>query len=340
VVHDISGLLEALELLSGRAPEFQGDPGRANFFPVSTLFVPMMATPAGHSLFRNHAFNDGVRAILKRWCDYLDSPESRAVLHTGDNGWLCSASYRHHNLGECVIPDDAAPHWGFTSFNDFFHRQIRPECRPIAQPQNPQVIVSPNDGTLYRVAQEVKTADHFWVKSQPYSLYHMLAGDALAHTFEGGTVFQSFLDGSNYHRFWSPIAGTVTKVTTVEGLMFSAVDSISDDDTAGTYSQGYMSCVNTRTLIFVQSDDSRIGTVCVVAVGISEVSSISTSVTVGERVDKGGELGYFNYGGSSMCVVFEPNVIRDFTIDTSREGTKLGTRGVKLLAGQEIAVCW
>jgi phosphatidylserine decarboxylase len=338
VVSDVPELLRALQLLSTRAPEYNADPARANFFPASTLFVHMMNTPAGQVLFRNHAFNDGIRAILKSWCVYLDSPESRSVLNTGENGWLCDSSYERHNLGEYLVPDSADPHWGFTSFNDFFHRQIRPECRPVAEPDNPNVIVAPNDGTLYKVAHGATSLDRFWVKSQPYSLLHLLACDDLATSFEGGTVFQSFLDGRNYHRFWSPVAGTVRKIETIEGLMFSGIDSITGDLTAGTYSQAYMSCVNTRTLIFVESDDPGIGLVCLVAVGISEVSSISTCVEVGGHVAKGGELGHFSYGGSSVCVIFQPGAIREFTIDTSNTGTQVGVRGLELRAGQEIAV--
>ncbi|MFI9408502.1 phosphatidylserine decarboxylase [Nocardia gamkensis] len=53
---------------------------------------------------------------------------------------------------------------------------------------------------------------------------------------------------------------------------------------------------------------------------------------------KGEELGYFSYGGSSVCLVFRPGAVRGFTIDTDLTGTELGTRGIALRAGQEIAV--
>lgn len=340
VVSSIPELLQALQLISTRAPEYSADPQRANFFPVSTLFVYMMMTPAGQAIFRIDTFNDCIKAILKSWCLYLDSPESREVLHTNENGWLSPSSYARHNLDEYLIPDRSAPHWGFASFNAFFHRQIKPECRPIAEPENAQVIVSPNDGTLYKVAREVKNIDQFWIKSQPYSLVHMLAGDPLSQLFQEGTVFQSFLDGKNYHRFRSPIAGTVRKVSIIEGLMFSNAEAVGEDLTAGTYSQAYMSCVNTRSLVFIESDAPTLGLVCLVAVGISEVSSISISVQGGHRVEKGDELGYFSYGGSSVCLIFQPGTIRDFTIDTSDVGTEVGTRGAALKAGQSIAISY
>jgi phosphatidylserine decarboxylase len=339
VVSDIPALLTALQLLSTRAPAFHADPQRANFFPASALFVHMMMTPAGQALFRLQRFNDCLRAILKGWCLYLDSPPSRTVLHTDEGGWLSASSWARHHLEEYRIPDGAAPHWGFASFNAFFHRQIKRECRPVAEPSNPKIIVSPNDGTLYKVEREVKGTDRFWVKSQPYSLEHMLAGDPLFQRFLGGTVYQSFLDGRNYHRFWSPIAGSVHKIVHIEGLMFSSVAAVGTDLTAGTYSQAYMSCVNTRTMVFLDSDDPAIGMVCLIAVGISEVSSISLSVRSGQHLGKGDEIGRFSYGGSSICLLFQPGVIREFVVDVRESGTEVGTRGATLKAGQSIAFC-
>jgi phosphatidylserine decarboxylase len=338
-VKSIEELLTALHVLSTRAPEFCADPARANFFPASTLFVHMMMTPAGQAIFRIHAFNDCIRDILKSWCEFLDSPTSRSVLHTGENGWLSPASQERHHLHEYLIPDPSDPHWGFKSFNAFFHRQIKPECRPVDAPGDARVVVSPNDGTFYKVQRNVRRNDQFWIKSQPYSLEHILAGDPLFARFEGGTVYQSFLDGRNYHRFWSPISGVVKKISVIEGLMFSNAESMGEDLTAGTYSQAYMASVNTRSLVFIESDDPGIGVVCLVAVGISEVSSISLSVQIGQEVKKGDEIGYFSYGGSSVCLLFQPSTIREFSIDIDDVGTTVGTRGAALKAGQRIAVC-
>lgn len=339
VVTSVPALLTALQRLSTRAPAFHADPLRANFFPASALFVHMMMTPAGQALFRLYAFNDALRAILKSWCQHLDSPASRHVLHAGEDGWLCAESWARHQLDEYLVPDASDPHGGFASFNAFFHRQIRRECRPVAEPGDPRVIVSPNDGTLYKVAHEVRRSDRFWIKSQPYSLEHMLAGHPLFRRFVGGTVYQSFLDGRNYHRFWSPIAGTVRNVVHIEGLMFSNAESMGRDLTAGTYSQAYMSCVNTRVLVFLESDEPALGMVCLMAVGISEVSSISIAVRVGQRLDKGDELGRFSYGGSSVCLLFQPGVVQAFTVDVQDTGTEVGTRGTALKAGQAIARC-
>ncbi|MEW5545725.1 phophatidylserine decarboxylase associated domain-containing protein [Pseudomonas soli] len=338
VVSTIADLLKALQLISTRAPHYNPDPQRTNFFPVSTLFVYMMMTTAGQALFRVESFNNCIRDILKSWCLYLDSPQSRNVLHTGDDGWLSPSSWERNNLQEYEIPDEHAPHWGFESFNAFFHRQIKPACRPIDEPDNDRVVVSPNDGTLYKVVKDAKPSDRFWIKSQPYSLKDMLAGDLTYRMFEGGTVYQSFLDGRNYHRFKSPVAGIVRKIETIEGLMFSNAESAGEDLTAGTYSQAYMTCVNTRSLVFIESPDPRIGMVCLIAVGISEISSITINAYCGQSIGKGDELGYFSYGGSSICLLFQPGVIHEFFIDTHDTGTVVGSRGHVLKAGQRIAL--
>lgn len=167
----------------------------------------------------------------------------------------------------------------------------------------------------------------------------MLANDSLSQKFEGGSVLQSFLDGNSYHRFHAPIAGTIIKISVIEGLMFSNAESVGEDLTAGTYSQGYMTCVNTRGLVFIESDEPLLGTVCLMAVGISEISSISLPVEVGPRVRKGEEIGYFSYGGSSVCLIFQSGVVKEFTVDVSNAGAVVGTRGAILKMGQKIAVC-
>jgi phosphatidylserine decarboxylase len=150
-VDDTAGLLDALDLIITTAPLFDPDVKKGNFFPVSSLFVYMMMTPAGEAAFRYEAFNDALRVILKEWCHFLDSAESQYVLNTGETGWLSPPAYAYNKLYDFEIPDRSAPHWGFASYNAYFHRQIKPEVRPVDAPGDPKVIVSANDGTVYKI---------------------------------------------------------------------------------------------------------------------------------------------------------------------------------------------
>ncbi len=253
--------------------------------------------------------------------DFVETPESRTVLNTGPKGWLCPGAIRHNKLAEYVIPDRPAPHWGFASWNAYFHRQIRDELRPLDGPGDSKVIVSANDGTVNKIARNIKIVSRFWIKSQPYSLSNMLDNHPLAERFIGGDVFQSFLSGADYHRWRSPISGRILDTRLVNGLMFSELKSMGFDASGGTWSQEYEASVNTRGLVFIKSDDPAIGVVVVVPIGITEISSITIGVKPGQRVAKGEELGYFSYGGSSMCLVFQPGVIKSFSVPAPTPGS-------------------
>lgn len=313
-IKTVDELLATLNHIIQRAPKYNPDPAKRNAFPMSALFVYMMFTPSGETAFRLTDFNSAIRNILQAWCDYLDSPASQDVLNTGEYGWLSPSAYEFNKLNEFIIPDKNAPHWGFTSYNAYFHRQINLAYRPLASPNDPKVIVSANDGTMYNLSRRVKKSDTFWIKSQPYSLVNMLDNSRYTDHFVGGDVMQSFLSGANYHRWRAPISGKIVEARIINGLMFSELHSEGFDPQAGIFSQGFEASVNTRGLVIIESEDPIIGKVAVIPIGITEISSITIGVKVGQQVKKGEELGYFSYGGSTLCLVFQPKAIKRFTV--------------------------
>jgi phosphatidylserine decarboxylase len=320
-VDSIAELLAQLDVITRTAPQWHDDPAQRHFFPMSSLFCYMMMTPSGEAAFRDPAFNDGLRAVLRDWCAYLDGPESRWVINRV-NGWLSPLAWRTFELDQFVIPDPADPNGGFASYNAFFHRAIRPEARPLAGPGDPSVVVAPNDGAVYRVARGAAARASFWLKAQPYSLADMLRGQWLDR-FVGGDVLQSYLSGADYHRFHAPVSGRVTAAQIVAGLMFSNLES-EGDDIKGTGSQGYYTAVNTRGLLAIEADHPGLGLVVVMPIGITEVSSVQFCVAEGDRVQKGDEVGRFSYGGSSLAVLFQRGAVADFSV---AEGDAVRCRG-------------
>jgi phosphatidylserine decarboxylase len=313
VVENTEELLVALDEITVTAPLYNPDPKKRNAFPMSSLFAYMMMTRAGEAVFRNTEFNHALKNILQEWCHYLDSPESAHVLNEREDGWLSPFAYQDMKLYEFIF-DRKAPHWGWKSYNDFFHREIRKDARPITAPRDPKVIVSANDGNIVTIARGVQRTDKFWLKGEPFSLADMLDRSEYVDRFVGGYVFQSFLSGANYHRWHSPIDGVVRDARVVNGLMFSEAESAGFDPNAGILSEGYDACVNTRGLVFIESPDPKIGMVCVMPIGITEISSVTIKVKKGDKLTKGDELGYFSYGGSSLCLVFQPSAIDHFTV--------------------------
>ncbi|MFD5438521.1 phophatidylserine decarboxylase associated domain-containing protein [Kitasatospora sp. NPDC127067] len=311
-VRDIPDLLDHLDTIVTWAPRYTDK----IHFPMSALFVDMMYTPAGQAVFRNRDLNRALVGILREWCTYLDSPASREVLTTGQ--WLSPDARQKLKLDDFDV-DFTQPYGGLASFNDFFHRQIRPEKRPIAGSTDPKVIVAPNDGSVVKIQRNVQRSDEFWIKGQRYSLYDMLDGSDLTDGFVGGDVYQSFLSGGDYHRWHTPVGGTVISARVVDGLTFTELESAGFDPDAGTQSQIYEASVNARALIFVKSPDP-IGVVCVMPIGITEISSLTIGVMPGQKVDKGDELGYFSYGGSSMVLVFQPGAVAAFDVPDNTTG--------------------
>jgi phosphatidylserine decarboxylase len=140
----------------------------------------------------------------------------------------------------------------------------------------------------------------------------MLANDSLAPLFVGGTVNQAYLSPLSYHRWHSPISGRVTKAYVKDGTYYSEAPSEGFDPAGPNDSQGYITAVATRALIFIEADNPSIGLMCLLAVGMSEVSSCQIIAYEGQHVRKGDQIGMFHFGGSTHCLIFRPGVHLEF----------------------------
>src|SRR5262249_5530384 len=100
-----------------------------------------------------------------------------------------------------------------------------------------------------------------------------------------------------------------------EGTYYSEAESEGTNPDGMKLSQGYLAHVATRAIILIEGDDPAIGLVCLMPVGMVEVSScvIHPEIRPGHRVQKGEEVGYFQYGGSTYCLIFEPRAIAALT---------------------------
>jgi phosphatidylserine decarboxylase len=203
--------------------------------------------------------------------------------------------------------------------------------RTVDQPDHPKVIVSACEAAPYNIQEDVKLHDTFWIKSQPYSLQEMFtsAHGELARRFIGGSIFQAFLSAFNYHRWHAPVSGVISKAYAVDGSYYSDADSEGEDPGGLNDSQGYITAVAARAVIVIECDDPAIGQVGCVFVGMADVSWCVIEALPGQRVAKGNELGYFQYGGSTCCLVFEPGVIGSFVpkppFDDDGPPTKVNT---------------
>lgn len=349
---------EFLQLLNGimtTAPEFYEcqDPHTGALepcgligFPINALLDWPMGTAPGYTFFANSLVNQQFKKILDYWSEFLVSPESRYVLVEGDPGgtpvvipWLSKTAKRdmiqvacsalgdgggcrgHETFCDVFHCDPEKPYDGFESWDDFFTREFREKQRPIGAPDDDDVIINACESAPLRLERVVHKSENFWLKGMPYSLENMLNFEPWTEHFVGGTVYQAFLSALSYHRWHSPVTGTVKKAYVVNGSYYleNIYQGFKDhnpdpDDSAPNNSQAFLTAVATRALIFIEADNPAIGLMCVMPVGMAEVSSCEITVKEGDKVEKGDQLGMFHFGGSTHCLFFRRGVELDFNL--------------------------
>lgn len=313
-LHSVAQMLRLINGVLTMAPEFGEHSMVAT--PLAAILDWTMGTPAGFDAYRDPQINAMLKKVLTAWCEFLDSGDSLYVLNDSPSGWKSAVAQRVVGMDE-FQHDPSDEHWGFSSWNDFFTRHFKHGARPVDSLDDDTVILSACESTPYRISTDVQRQDRFWLKTQPYSLQDILANDESVEQFVGGTVYQAFLSATNYHRWHSPVAGTIVSAFVRDGTYFSEADSEGPDAVEVTDSQAYITHVATRAIILIQADNPVIGLVAFVPVGMVEVSSciIGPHVTSGRHVAKGDELGYFQFGGSTHCLIFRPGAIADFTLN-------------------------
>ncbi|HPF11641.1 MAG TPA: phosphatidylserine decarboxylase family protein [Flavobacteriaceae bacterium] len=311
----VRNYLQALQLINTvltKAPEFNlsGLVG----FPINAIFDYAMGTHAGFAAFLDAGLNKQLKKVLNAWGTFLKSADSVYVLNKNPrSGWFGEdARKQMPHFDEEFQCDPLAPYHGFVSWDDFFTRKFREGVRPVASPDDDAIIVNACESAPYRMSVNVHHKDTFWIKGQPYSLGHMLNHDSWTPIFEGGTIYQAFLSALSYHRWHSPVSGTIKKAYVIDGTYYSETPAEGYDPSGPNKSQGFITEVATRALIFIEADNPNIGLMCFMPVGMAEVSTCDITVYEGQHVKKGQEIGMFHFGGSTHCLIFQPKVKLDF----------------------------
>lgn len=319
-VRDWRTFMRLLDAVIRRAPAFNktGIVGA----PLNALLDRAMATPAGYAAFLMPEVNARLKTVLDEWGRFLRSPDSRHTL-TDDprTGWFgADATKAMPRFAETFACDPSAPHHGFASRDDFFTRRFRPGLRAVADPDDPKALANACESAPFALETGVKRRDRFWIKEQPYSLAHMLADDALTDRFVGGAVYQAYLSATAYHRWHSPTAGRIVKAYTVPGTYYSETLADAQDPEGPHLSQGYITALAARAVVFLEADDPALGLLAMLFVGMGEVSSCEIAAWPGQRVEKGQEIGMFHYGGSTWCLLAGPDTRLAFDLHGQKPG--------------------
>lgn len=167
-----------------------------------------MGTSAGFAFFLDPEVNVMIKKILDVWGEFLQSEESAKCLQ----GWFehgveslsdvaNKATSTNKKFEELFVCNPSEKYYGYKSWDDFFTRPLREGARPVASPEDDNVIANACESKPYRTAHNIQLRDKFWIKGQPYSAIDMLDHDQAADQFVGGTVYQAFLSALSYHRY-------------------------------------------------------------------------------------------------------------------------------------------
>jgi phosphatidylserine decarboxylase len=116
----------------------------------------------------------------------------------------------------------------------------------------------------------------------------------------------------SYHRWHSPVSGKIVKTRLVDGSYYAEALSAGFDPAGPNESQGYITHVASRALIFIEADNPDVGLMAIMFVGMAEVSSNEITMYEGQHINKGDQLGMFHFGGSTHCLIFRPQVKLQF----------------------------
>ncbi|KAF7337683.1 Phosphatidylserine decarboxylase [Mycena sanguinolenta] len=307
--------------------------------PIYMILNGAMNTQGGWTAFLNNELNAQFKRVFDVWAEFLDSPDSRYVLTSEPGGWFSSSAltalmenFDGLPFEKVFVCDPNEEYWGYKSWDDFFVRTFQPGIRTLQAADNPNIVNAACESQLYNISRNVKERDTFWLKGEPYSLLDMLNQDEFAPQFMGGTVFQGFLSVTGYHRWHAPVTGTVRKIVQIPGTYFvQSPVTLGESDNPYLRSLAFITSLTTRMLMFIEADDPRVGLMCFIAVGMTEVSTCQATVQNGQRVQRGDELGMFHFGGSTHTLVFRPQTYLQFFDNVDAPGDMVEVRAA--LAG-------
>lgn len=202
-------------------------------------------------------------------------------------------NFHQLDMSEVLKPMDQ-----FKNFNEFFYRELKPDARPCSAPDDPRIIVSPADcrSVVFNTMDDATT---IWVKGRDFTVERLL-GDAYpedAKRYKNGALGIFRLAPQDYHRFHIPVDGILGKPKLIEGEYYT-VNPMAIRSALDVYGE------NIRYIVPI--DSVAHGRVMVVCVGAMMVGSTVITRKEGERVGRAEELGYFQFGGSTVLLLFEP----------------------------------
>ena len=186
----------------------------------------------------------------------------------------------------------------YNSFNDFFTRELKKGTRVIDT--NLENFISPADSKLF-VIPDICQKIEFFVKNEKFDLSEFLQNKKLADDYKDGMMLIFRLAPYDYHRFHFPTDCIPSKSEPINGIL----DSVSPI----VYKSGYQPLTeNERKLVILKSQ--KFDDIIFVSVGAMLVGKIVEVYLPDKKYSKGEQMGWFEFGGSTIVLLFKKGAIK------------------------------
>lgn len=185
----------------------------------------------------------------------------------------------------------------YKSLNEFFTRRLKDGLRPVDD--GPSTLVSPVDALITGIGP-IESGTMLNVKGQDYTVEELLNRSPRTVNYRNGYYIVLYLSPTDYHRIHSPAAGTIVEKEHVKGKVYPVNDF-------GLTQMKRVLSRNERLITYIAEEH---GELAVVKVGAMNVSSIRYVEPLPDRLQRGGDLAYFEFGSTVVLLtetgIFEP----------------------------------
>lgn len=176
----------------------------------------------------------------------------------------------------------------FETFYDFFTREIKITTRPLAK----KGLVCPADSRIMDWGK-IKIDTSMRIKGKKYTVSELIDNKKISKEYKNGTYINLYLAPYNYHRFHTPLAGTIKNIKHIDGSLFP-VNDWGITNVESLYSK------NKRVVVTLET---AVGEIKYIAVGASAVGDIQILAKRGDKLKRGAQLGWFGLGSTVILLL-------------------------------------
>lgn len=201
------------------------------------------------------------------------------------------------------------PAHGFATFNDWFIRTLKNPEKDRPLENSKKAIASPADSKLI-IVPNISVDTEITIKEKRFNCATFLNDSHLAKEYEEGTMMIFRLAPYDYHRYHYPIDCTVSPEISLNGAYHSVNRRAFFAKAKPLTENKRVYQVLTPAHSLKKYKNEKIIMVAVGATAVGSVVNTSKNYPLSTIFSKGSEAGYFQFGGSTIVLLFKKDTIK------------------------------